>query len=296
MAERWTVVVHGGAKTIRPGLAQATRAGCAAAAAAAAAVVRGGGGAVDAVVAAIRVLEDDPAFNAGFGSVRTADGQVEMDAALMDGRTLDVGAVACVQRLRNPVRAAAALLRATPVLLCGAGAERFAQAAGLELCRPEALLGPPPAAAKNQGGHDTVGCIVRDRAGNVAAGTSTGGLPGKVPGRIGDSPIPGCGLFADNAVGAASLSGDGESIIRTLLAGRIAAALETMGAQKAADVLPAHLARVGGEAGAIVVDRRGALGIAHTSPNFAIGIQTDAMAAPATLLHAHEWQGPGHDH
>ncbi len=214
-----------------------------------------------------------------------------MDAALMDGTTLDVGAVACVRRLRNPIRAAAAILRARPVLLCGSGAERFAHEAGLELCRPDEMISPERLASEHRSAHDTVGCVVRDRAGNLAAGTSTGGLPGKHPGRIGDSPIPGCGLFADSALGAASLSGDGESIIRTMVAARIAAGLERLDAQQAADLLPSLLARVGGAAGAIVVDRDGAVGIAHTSEHFAIGIQTDRMDAPAGMIHAREWKG-----
>lgn len=266
----WVILVHGGAKTIVPDAVAANRAGCLAAATAGAAVLRVGGDAIDAAEVAIRVLEDDPRFNAGNGSVRNADGEVEMDAALMDGATLDIGAVGAVRTIRNPIAAARALLREPAVLLVGEGAERFARDRGLALASSQEIATDTE--------HDTVGCVVRDARGHVAAATSTGGLHGTAAGRVGDSPLPGCGFYADDATGAVSFSGDGESIMRTLLAAHVMRALETGGAAAAADAALHRLARVGGEAGAIVIDAAGRIGIAHNSDHFALGLATSATA------------------
>jgi beta-aspartyl-peptidase (threonine type) len=276
----WSLIVHGGAKPIAPGQAAANRAGCLAATIAGAAVLRDGGSAVDAVVAAIHTLEDDPTFNAGRGSVANADGEQEMDAALMDGATLDFGAVAAVRRLRNPIEAAHAMLRAGPTLLVGPGAERFAAGQGI------ALLEPGWAALPAQdSGHDTVGCVVRDANGRFAAGTSTGGLAGTEAGRVGDSPLAGCGLYADDLLGAVSLSGDGESIMRTMLAARVMSALGDRPASAAARSALDHLRRVGGEAGAIVIDRDGRPGIAHNSSHFALGFASARIEPRAGIHH-----------
>lgn len=287
----WAVIVHGGARTIAPAMQARNRAGCAAAAGLGAACFASGASAVEAVAAAIAALEDNPVFNAGYGSVLTRAGTVEMDAALMDGQTLDVGAVACVRRLRHPIRAAGALLRAGPVFLCGQGAEDFAVEAGMALCPPEAMIAPERAAGQ---GHDTVGAVAIDARGHIAAGTSTGGLSGKRPGRIGDSPLPGCGLLADDTLGGVALSGEGEAMIRVTLAAHILQGLADMGAMEAARLLPARMARVGGEAGAIVIDRLGALGLAHNSRHFAVGLQTADMAGPIGLIDAGEWETQGH--
>jgi beta-aspartyl-peptidase (threonine type) len=278
-ASGWVILVHGGAKTIADDKRDANRAGCLAAVDAGAAVLRDGGSALDAAEAAIRVLEDDPVFNAGAGSVRNAAGEIEMDAALMDGATLDVGAVAAIRAIRNPIRAARALLREPAVLLVGEGAERFAAAHGLDSAAP--------AQPATDSGHDTVGCVVRDAQGHLAAATSTGGLAGTAPGRVGDSPLPGSGLYADDTVGAVSLSGDGESIIRTMLAARIMHALAERSPAAAATRSLDHLARVGGEAGAIVLGRDGAIGIAHNSDHFALAV-AGGRIAPRTALRADE--------
>jgi beta-aspartyl-peptidase (threonine type) len=283
---RWAIMVHGGARTISPAQAEANRRGCIAAVTVGAAVLRAGGRAVDAAEAAVRVLEDDATFNAGFGSVRNAEGEVEMDAALMDGETLALGAVGAVRRLRNPVAAARLMLDELPVLLAGEGAERFAAARGVALCDPREMHAP---GAAGQAGHDTVGCVVLDRHGHLAAATSTGGLTGKLPGRIGDSPIPGCGLYADDGAGAVSLSGDGESISRVLLAARIIQALEAGGSSAAAAGEIERLRRVGGEAGAIVLDRDGRPGIAHNSDHFAVGVATSDLA-PCGGIHRDEFR------
>src|ERR1700761_2150048 len=156
----WSLIIHGGAKTIPPDRALANREGLLAAVAAGAEVLRGGGCALDAAEQAIRILEDAPVFNAGFGSVLNADGDVEMDAALMEGRALRAGAVGAIRGVRHPVSVARALLDENAVLLVGEGARRFAAEQGLELCDPRALVAPQVSAAA--GGLDTVGCVARD--------------------------------------------------------------------------------------------------------------------------------------
>ena len=263
---RWSVIVHGGAKPIPAALRERHRQGCLNAVEAAASVLAAGGRAVDAVDAAVRVLEDDPTFNAGRGSVRNAAGEVECDAAIMDGADLAVGGVAAVRTLRHPISVARRMLTERPVLLVGEGAEAFARETGGEVCAPKDLFAP----ASEDPGCDTVGCVALDSHGDVAAGTSTGGLKGASVGRVGDSPLPGCGLYADNAVGGVSLSGEGESIIRTTLAARLMQALETDRPGPAIDQTLAILDRVGGDAGLIVIDHRGRIDWGHNSEQFAV--------------------------
>ncbi|WP_343699154.1 isoaspartyl peptidase/L-asparaginase family protein [Caulobacter sp.] len=262
----WAIIVHGGAKDIPPGQEDVHRDGCLRALAAGRAILETGGHAVDAVEAAVRALEDDPTFNAGYGAVRNGDGVVELDAAIMDGASLAVGGVAGVRTLRHPISVAAAMLDETPVLLVADGAEAFARAHGGEFCEPADLIieraGDP--------GCDTVGCVALDRHGDIAAGTSTGGLSGCHPGRVGDSPLPGCGLYADNAVGGVSLSGDGESLIRTTLAARLMQSLEALPPDAAIKAALGRLEKVGGEAGLIVIDAEGRVGWGHSSAQFAV--------------------------
>lgn len=275
----WSIAVHGGATRIPPALREPRRLGCARAADAGAAILAGGGSAVDAAKMAICILEDDPLFNAGRGSVANAAGEVEMDAAIMDGATLDIGAVACVRFLYNPIEAAFAMLRAEPILLVGAGAEAFARAQGLAVARK-----PIAPTASDEAGHDTVGCVALDQGGHFAAATSTGGLAGTLPGRIGDAPLPGCGLYAEDGVGAVALSGDGEAIARMLLAARVMRALETANARDAAAVITAPMVRLGAEAGAIVLGRDGAVGIAHNSPHFVVAFMRAGMEAGRAIV------------
>jgi L-asparaginase / beta-aspartyl-peptidase len=270
----WALILHGGAKDIAPPQEEANRRGCLSALAAGQAILTRGGSSLEAVEAAVRVLEDDPAFNAGFGSVLNTDGQVEMDAAIMDGGNLDLGGVAAVQGVRHPVTVARLMLRDLSTLLCGEGARRFARERGAELCEPHELIPPKQQTSEAARGKDTVGCVARDASGHIAAATSTGGLPRKLPGRIGDSPLPGCGLYADDLLGGVSLSGDGEMVSRTLLAAQVMRELETGDAQRAAERGLARLARVGGEAGAIVIDREGRIGWAHNSSHFAVAFAT----------------------
>ncbi|MHA4835918.1 isoaspartyl peptidase/L-asparaginase family protein [Sphingopyxis sp. MSC1_008] len=285
MAEkRWALIVHGGARAIAPDKIAENRAGCTAAAAAGAAVLEGGGSAVEAARAAVCMLEDDPLFNAGRGSVANGAGDVEMDAGVMDGTTLGVGAVAAVRRLFNPVEAAAAMLCAPPVLLVGDGAEVFARSQGLPLAaRPFRPISPIDA------GHDTVGCVAYDRLGHLAAATSTGGLSGALPGRVGDAALPGCGFYADNAIGAVSLSGDGEAIARTLLGARVMRAMEDRPAAAAASVIMKPMARLHAEAGVIAIDAAGRIGLAHNSAHFAVAFTHAGQDGICALVHRDEW-------
>jgi beta-aspartyl-peptidase (threonine type) len=245
---------------------------------------------VDAVEAAIRILESDSTFNAGYGSDLNADGEVEMDAALMGGSNLAIGAVAAIQGVRHPISVARQMLGEPPTLLVGEGARRFAAAQGVELCEPEALIpARPDGPVEKTHDHDTVGCVALDSSGRIAAGTSTGGLDETLPGRVGDSPLPGCGFYADEQVGGVAFSGDGECIARTLLAARVMQALEGgQPPQAAAEASLTHLARVGGEAGGIVLDRLGRVGWAHNSSHFAVAWVTDSMGAPLVRLRQDE--------
>jgi beta-aspartyl-peptidase (threonine type) len=254
----WAVAVHGGCKSIRPQDAESNRAGLQSALAAAVGILQHGGAALDAAQRAVEVLENDPTFNAGYGSVARSDGAVEMDAAIMDGTTLDIGGVCGMRGPGNPVRAARDLLRARETLMVGA--------------RPEPKGPPPESAVQALVGGDTVGCVVRDGEGRVAAAVSTGGLSGARPGRVGDSPLPGCGFYADDGVGAVAATGEGESISRVLLSARVVFAMESgYPPQAAAERALAHLARVGGEAGLVVIDADGRIGWAHSGDQFAVG-------------------------
>jgi beta-aspartyl-peptidase (threonine type) len=243
---------------------------------------------LDAVELTIRSLEDDPIFNAGFGSVLNTDGKVQMDAAIMDGRTLDVGAVAVLERIRNPIRVARGLLRHRHVLLAGEGALRFARASGIPECSDEELISPERRDSPNEWGLDTVGCIALDVRGNIVAATSTGGLPGKLPGRIGDAPLAGSGFYADDQRGGVCFSGDGESIVRVALAAHVMNSLSSQPPQVAIDDALHQMRRVGGEAGGIVLNNNGEIGWAHTSPHFAVAYMTNSMASPRIYLSKQE--------
>ena len=282
----WSLVVHGGAKTVAPDKADAHRQGLLAAVEAGAAVLRQGGSAIDAAEQAVRALEEAVVFNAGYGSVLNADGQVEMDAALMEGAALRLGAVGAIQGVRHPISVARAMLDAVPVLLVGQGARRFAAERGLELCDAAEMIAP--GVSSSEGGLDTVGCVARDAGGLIVAATSTGGLAGKHPGRVGDSPLPGCGLYAEDSAGGVSVSGDGDRIARILLSARVMRALGQGDPWSAAQVGVDAMDRVGGEAGAIVLDRAGRIGCAHNSVHFAVGAASSALAAPAACLDRRE--------
>lgn len=285
-SQSWALILHGGAKDIPQAEEAAHRAGLLAAAEAGRAVLAQGGAALDVVEAAVRALEDNPAFNAGFGSVLNARGEVELDAAIMDGDTLDVGGIAGVQGVRNPISAARLLLYETPTLLVGPAAREAVGARGAELCEPREMISPARAAS----GCDTVGCVALDVSGRIAAGTSTGGLTGKAPGRVGDSPIPGGGLYADSHRGGVSLSGDGEKVSRVLLGFEVLQRLETLSPDVACREGLSKLQRVGGEAGVIALDPRGRIGCAHNSSAFAVGLAASWLPEPVAFLHRTEME------
>ena len=250
-------VVHGGAWAIPDDMIEAHLQGVRRARAEGWHVLERGGTALDAVESAIVTMEDDETFDAGRGSFLTRDGHVQLDALMMDGATLRAGGVGCVERIRNPIRAARLVLDKSPhVYFVAEGAERFAQEHGMELCRNEELVierevkrlkeaqakeaaghpdltfaGPgfadpgfadpgftDPGLTDPGSSHDTVGAVALDVNGNIAAGTSTGGTVNKAPGRVGDSSLIGCGCYADNQSGAASCTGWGEPIMKLVLA------------------------------------------------------------------------------
>lgn len=276
----WTLLVHGGAGVLeRDKLDAATdaavRGALDRALAAGGSILAQGGSALDAVEAAVRVLEDDPHFNAGKGAVYTADAGHELDAAIMDGRTRAAGAVAGVTRTRNPVALARAVMERTPhVLLAGEGADRFSREAGLPQVEPDYFDTPErlrqleesraqaPGSARFDSSvkYGTVGAVARDQAGHLAAATSTGGLTGKRPGRVGDSPLIGAGTYADDRACAVSATGSGEFYIRAGAAHEICARMRLLreSASAAAEQVQAEIAALGGKGGVIVLDGHGA--------------------------------------
>jgi len=281
----WALAVHGGAGqldrgTLSPEAERGARAALARALAAAAAILGAGGAALDAVEAAVRVLEDDPHFNAARGAVLTHDGRIELDAAIMDGRSRAAGAVCGATVARNPVQLARAVMARTPhVLLAGAGADDFARAEGLPAAGPdwfelperrrqlEELRTRGADAFDVEMKYGTVGAVARDAGGHVAAATSTGGVTGKKWGRVGDSPLIGAGTYADDRSAAVSATGAGEFFIRTVAAHEIAARVRLAGAapdRAAADVI-AEIGALGGTGGVIFVGREGPAGWAFNS-------------------------------
>lgn len=247
-----------------------------------------GGHALDAIEAAIIVLEDDPVFDAGFGSHLTLDGHVECDAIVMDAASLRAGSVAGLRRVKNPIQAARAVLEKCPhMMLVSEGAENFASAHGVPLCDPEDLISPAEReawlrcnkdshAAENHRGHEqgTVGAVALDQQGRLFAATSTGGTCCKLPGRVGDSPLIGCGCYADIETGGVSSTGYGEAIMRVVMAKTAADFLRPAGstpdrAAKAAVQLLANRGK--GTGGLILLDKNGHPGYAFNTPRMAYG-------------------------
>ncbi len=287
-APDWSLVIHGGSGQLTPetlpGPEAECRAGLAAALAAGKAILADGGSAVDAVVAAVSVLEDHPLFNAGRGAVFTAEGRTELDAAVMDGATRQAGAVAGVTRTRNPVALARAVMDNSPhVLLARDGADVFAIEQGLEQVEPgwfrvelrwQALQAMKAAAARGEALFDadlkygTVGAVARDARGHLAAATSTGGLTGKRWGRIGDSPLIGAGTLADDRSVAVSCTGTGEAFIRAGVGHEMGALVRLSGLTpaQAADRALADVASFGGSGGIIFIGTDGKPGWAFSTP------------------------------
>jgi len=295
MASAYTLVLHGGAGTIAPGSAADEapyREALRAALAAGEAVLAGDGSALDAVVATVAWLEECPLFNAGRGAVFTAEAKHELDAGVMDGRTLAAGAVAGVRTIRNPIRAALEVMRdGRSVVLGGDGAEQFARERGLELVDPSwfsterrlaqlrtvqaqggqrAVVDHDAAAAVDENAQrfGTVGAVARDRHGHLAAATSTGGLTNKMPGRLSDSSMVGAGVYANDATCAVSSTGTGEHFIRGCVAHDLHARMLFLGenlARAAQQSIDLALAPIGGRGGVIAVDREGRVAMPFNS-------------------------------
>ncbi len=240
------------------------------------AVLQADGTALDAVEAAIRVLEDDPTFNCGTGSAVNDAGECEMCSAIMDGTTFDVGGVSIIQGVRHPISVAHAMLREETILISGPAARDYAARKAQELCPSDALKTDKRARAAKDAQHDTVGCLALDTHGHLAAGTSTGGLDGKPAGRVGDSPQPGSGFYADDQIGAVAYSGDGEHIARMMLAARTMHQLDPLGPDDAVADALRHVAHIGGEAGGIALYPDGTMGWDHNSPQFAVAWASSA--------------------
>jgi beta-aspartyl-peptidase (threonine type) len=315
------LIVHGGAWDIPDNEAAPHLAGCRRALAAGWEALTNGRSALDAVEIAVRIMEDDPTFDAGVGSVLNRDGLVELDAAIMDGATLRSGAVAAVRGIRNPISLARRVLESEAALLVGRGAERFADTVGIERCADEDMIVPrerarweelrrlaayrtpdafqrPPGEiaglrgivaggdhAPDQPGlpvqhpGDTVGAVALDRYGNLAAAVSTGGTPFKLPGRVGDTPLIGAGLYADVQTGGCASTGWGESIIKVLLA---KTATDFLGAgyapvEAARAAIERLEQRVHGLGGVILIDVRGRVGYAFNTPRMAYAYRVEGQ-------------------
>jgi beta-aspartyl-peptidase (threonine type) len=282
-APNFAMVIHGGAGTIlrqnmTPALEKAYIDTLTIALRTGYQVLSRGGSSLDAVEATIRVMEDSPLFNAGKGAVFTADGTNELDASIMDGRTLSAGAVAAVRQVRNPISLARLVMEKSPhVMMVGSGAEEFARSQGVKLVPPyyfwterrwrafeaakaRADSGRTSAAPGEERKFGTVGAVALDKAGNLAAGTSTGGTGMKRFGRVGDAPIIGAGTYANNLSCAVSATGDGEFFIRNNVAADICARVRYSGVslkQAAEDVVMKELVAQRGEGGVIAMDRKG---------------------------------------
>jgi beta-aspartyl-peptidase (threonine type) len=306
-AAEWTLVIHGGAGVIerariKPEEEKAIRAALTRALETGGAILARGGSALDAAEAAVRVLEDDPHFNAGRGSVFTYEGKNELDAAIMDGATRKAGAVAGVTRTRNPISLARAVMEKSPhVFLSGAGADRFSIEQGLVQVDPswfrteerwrqlEEMKANKVSAFDVDLKYGTVGAVALDQAGHVAAATSTGGLTGKRWGRIGDSPVIGAGTYADDRACAVSGTGAGEYFIRLGVAHEICARVRLKGEPiaGAASSVIGELGEIGGTGGVIFVSPQGPGGWSFNTPGMYRGaVSHDAK--PRVALYGDE--------
>ena len=292
---RPSLIVHGGAWDIPDEAVDACKHGCREALGEGWKILASGGSALDAIEGAIISLENDPVFDAGFGSHLNAEGKVECDAIVMDGATLRAGAAAGLQRVKNPVQVARAIYEKSPhMMLVGEGAEKFAKEKGIELCKPEELVSEAEweaylkcsqdeHAAEHHRGHEqgTVGAVALDKDGRLFAATSTGGTCCKLPGRVGDSPLIGCGCYADSAAGGVSCTGYGEAIMKIVMAKM---AVDLLGrplqngassaesAKQIGKTCMQQLAERGhGTGGLILLDKEGNPAFAFNTPRMAYG-------------------------
>lgn len=308
------IVVHGGAGTWHPERSQSGLEGVKKAAKTGFEILVNGGNAVDAVIEAVAFMEDDGSFNAGYGSSLNIERDIEMEASIMDGKTLKAGAVGLLRDVRNPVRLAKIVMAKTDhVFVVGKGAEKLARIFNVERRTPitelrlkyyeaqkKALLEgkfEPPKLYELVRSHpemfelETVGAVALDNEGNVAAATSTGGFPLKLPGRIGDSPSIGCGTYADNESGACSATGVGEVAIRLVLAKTVCSLMESGNtAQEAVEsaikLVNRRISGIYNYMGLIAVDIHGRIGAAHSSPNLCWAYITFDNPEPVASLTA----------
>lgn len=301
------IIVHGGAGTVTPDRVEILQAGCKEAAQVGWNVLQGSGSALDAVEAAVRSLEDNPDFNAATGACLTNEGNIELDAGIMDGHLLAVGAVAGIELIKNPIHLARKVLESPHVLLVGKGAQDFAQEQGIEQCTFEDLLTERQyeiwkamqaanemqepryhrreirSLSAREEKHGTVGAAAIDLSDRLAVATSTGGIYNKYPGRVGDSPLVGCGFYADEQA-AISCTGHGEDFVRLLIAKRTADFVARgYTAREAAEAAIAVLGqRATGTGGLIVVDRLGNVGFAWNSQNMSHAYMVEGLEEPVT--------------
>ena len=289
---RPTILVHGGAWAIPDDMADAHKQGVRKALAAGWEVLAKGGTSVQAVEEAVVMMEDDNTFDAGYGSFLAQNGRVQMDALIMDGATLRAGGVGCVERIRNPIRAARLVLSESPhVYFVAEGAEQFAQQHGMQLCdnselviererirlreaQARAAAGRPDSTFA---GHDTVGAVAVDVGGHLAAATSTGGTVNKAPGRVGDSSLIGCGCYANDSSAAVSCTGWGEPIMKLVLGKWAADRVGAGGAPESTsrEAIGYLSSRLNGHGGMILLDTQGRYGVAHNTPRMAWGARND---------------------
>ena len=270
------IIVHGGAGRIRDEELPQRLDGCKEAAGLGWKILQEGGSALDAVEAAVVVLEDNPLFNAGTGSTLNSLGEIEMDAAIMEGNTLRAGAVAAVKKIKNPVKLARRVMEdGRHVLLAGEGALLFAREIGFPECSPEALI-VETEKRRWQEKHGTVGAVALDAGGSIAVATSTGGIFNKLPGRVGDSPLLGCGTYA-NDCGGVSCTGHGEAIMRVLMAKTALDFLRSGSDPHAATTQAIYLLAKNTQsaAGLILVDRDGRIGYARNTERMPVCLITD---------------------
>jgi len=311
---RPVIVTHGGAGTWHPERSQAGLEGVKRAAEKGFKILKNGGSAVDSVMEAVAVMEDDGAFNAGYGSSLNIEKNVEMEASIMDGKTLQAGATGLLRDIKNPVRLARIVMENTDhVFVVGEGAEKLAKLFNLERKNPitklrlnyyeqqkKAMLEGKTELPKLTNlvkthpelfNLETVGAVALDKMGNVAAATSTGGFPLKLPGRIGDSPLIGCGTYADNQAGACSATGVGEVAIRLVLAKTVCNYMENgKTAQEAVEMaislVNERIQKTYNHMGLISVDLYGRIGAAHNSPNLCWAYITPEEQKPVASLTA----------
>lgn len=300
-----SLVVHGGAWDIPDNMVDLHRDGVHRALKAGWRVLSKGGSAVEAVEAAIVIMEDDETFDAGRGSFINQAGEVELDASIMDGKSYKAGAIAAVQNVKNPISLARKIMdESEHVLLVGMGATRFAREHGVKTCGQDDLITDrelerwretqgrksfftKDAFRRKKVPVDTVGAVALDQSGNIASGTSTGGTPNKHPGRVGDSPLIGCGTYADNCVGGVSTTGWGESMIRVVMAKSVIDFMERNGGDPESavnDGISLLERKAQGYGGLIAINSIGKIGIAYNTPRMARAYINSDMNQPVAIV------------